>query len=145
MAEFRGLRLTAHDEDDLRALSAAVQDAVTRMGELRHDARARSFTVAMNRYRWEDSRRRERVRAALRIDGVERVRSRGLSMDRADAVANLLALSFEPGAEPPAGMVRLVFSGGGEIELAVECLDATLVDLSQPWRARSRPRHEDAG
>lgn len=144
MAQPRGLRLVAHDEEDLRALSAAVQDAVARVGELRHDPRRRTFTAVLNRYRWEAGGRSERVRAALRADGVVSVRGRGLATDRPNAVANLLALMFTPGAEPPAGVLRLVFSGGGEIELAVECLDVSVIDVSRPWSARGRPRHETA-
>jgi hypothetical protein len=35
-----------------------------------------------------------------------------------------------------------VFSGGGEIELDVECVDVTLIDLTRPWRARGRPAHD---
>jgi hypothetical protein len=132
----------AQDEDDLRALAAALQDAVARIGDIAFDPRARTLTVVLNRYRWEDAARPERVRAALRLDGVGRVRARGVRLDEPKAVANLLSLQFRPDGEPPAGVLSLVLSGGGEIEAEVECIDVSLVDLTRPWRARGRPAHE---
>ncbi len=142
MTEARGLRLTAHDEEDLRALSAAVQDAVAKVGDLVFDPRKRAFTAIVNRYRWEQADRRQRVRAALRIETVASVRARGLELADRAAVVNLLAIEFRPAGEPPAGAVRLVFSGGGEIEAEVECIELSLLDLTRPWPARGRPRHE---
>jgi alanyl-tRNA synthetase len=47
-AEKRGLRLLAQDEADLRAISAALQDAVATMGDLAYDPKARSFTAVVN-------------------------------------------------------------------------------------------------
>jgi hypothetical protein len=139
------LRLVAQDEDDLRALSAALQDAVARVGDLTLDPRRRTFTAVVNRFRWESGARAERVRAALRLDGVGRVRVRGIRVEEPKAVASLLSVEFRSDgvAESPAGLVRLVFSGGGEIEVEVECIDVSLVDLTRPWRARGRPRHEE--
>lgn len=144
-SDAKGLRLAAQDEDDLRAVSAALQDAVAKMGDLAYDPKARVFTAVVNRYRWEAKRRQERVRAALRLDGVTRLRARGLRLDAKEAVANLLAVSWTPDPEPPGGTVTLVLSGGGEIEARVECIDVALVDLSRPWRARGRPKHDGAG
>ncbi len=138
----KALRLQAEDEEDLRALSAALQDAVAKVGDLLFDPKARSFTAAVNRFRWEDHSRPERVRAALRIDGVTKLRTRGLRQDAKDAVANLLALEFSPAATPPGGVLRLVLSGGGEIEADVECIDVSLIDLTPPWRAKGKPKHE---
>jgi hypothetical protein len=140
--EARGLRLEAQDEEDLRAISAALQDSVAKMGDLSYDRKARAFTAVLNRFRWEATGRAERVRTALRIDGVTRLRARGVRLDAPEAVANLLAVAFTPDAEPPGGAITLVLSGGGEIEATVECVDASMVDLTRPWRARSRPRHE---
>lgn len=136
-----GLRLTAQDSDDLKVISAAMQDAIVRMGEIAYDPRARSFALAANRFRWEARRRRERVRAALDVRGVLAIRRRGLAVERRNAVANLLALEFTPDAEPPSGTLRLIFSGDGEIALDVECLEVSLIDMGAPWRAHAKPRH----
>jgi hypothetical protein len=38
--------------------------------------------------------------------------------------------------------VELVLAGGGAIRLTVECIDAELVDMTQPWAARGTPDHD---
>ena len=38
--------------------------------------------------------------------------------------------------------LSLRFSGGPEVRLATEVIDATLEDLAGPWRARAVPRHD---
>ena len=57
-----------------------------------------------------------------------------------DGVISLLARTFEPG-EAPGGVVTLAFAGGGDIAVTVECVDAALADVSQPWRTPRRPGH----
>ena len=47
------LKLLAQDPEDVQVLSAALQDAVTRVGDIHYDAHARTLTVALNRFRWE--------------------------------------------------------------------------------------------
>ena len=56
---------------------------------------------------------------------------------------SLLTVSFEPG-EAPGGVITLAFSGGGDIAVTVECVDAALADVSQPWRTPHRPGHTGA-
>ncbi|MCG8442643.1 MAG: DUF2948 family protein [Caulobacterales bacterium] len=142
----RALRLEAQDEEDLKVVSAALQDAIVRVGDLAHDPVRRTFTLVANRFRWERARRsraNERVRSALQIAGVLAVRARGLAREPEDAVAALLAVEFTPDPEPPGGAVMLIFAGGGAIAVTVECVDARLADVSRPWPTRRRPDHGD--
>ncbi|MEM1370995.1 MAG: DUF2948 family protein [Pseudomonadota bacterium] len=41
----------------------------------------------------------------------------------------------------PEGRVSLIFSGGMEMALEVECLEAELRDLSAAWETSNRPEH----
>src|SRR5215469_6456070 len=59
-----------------------------------------------------------------------------------DAVLNLLAVKFSQ-TDPPAGVVNLIFSGGGMLRLEVECLEVELADLGPSWPATARPVHVD--
>lgn len=139
------LRLRAEDAEDLQVISAALQDAVLKVGDLRWEAGARRFTVALNRFRWEAGvKRAERVRTALQFGGVLEVKTRRVRRDAPDAVLSLLAVTFEAGdqAEDPSGVVTLAFSGGADLRLGVEALDAVLADVSGPWPARGAPRHD---
>jgi hypothetical protein len=137
------LRLLAEDADDLAVISAALQDAVAKVGDFEWDPRGRRFTLALNRFRWESEGALlgERVRAGLQFGSVLAVKSRNLRREPRDAVVELLALSFEAG-EAPGGEVRLAFAGGGDLVLTVECVDAALADISAPWPTPSHPAHE---
>lgn len=120
--------LLAEDDEDLQIISAQLQDAVARLGDLVYLPRARRFAGLFNRFRWEDCKdakdRGLRVRAGLHFNGVLGVKSHKLRRDNADAVVELLAIRFVPGRDG-AGTIELLFAGGGAIRLEVECIDAT--------------------
>ena len=50
----RPLNLGAMDTDDLKVISALVQDAVFPITEMKYDRKARRFALLINRFRWED-------------------------------------------------------------------------------------------
>ena len=141
------LKLMAEDGADLDIIAAAAQDALLRVGDISYDKKARRFAAVLNRFRWEEAGEKgpfERVRSALSFESVLSVKSRKVRMDAPDAVASLLSIVFTPDPEPPGGQVRLVFAGGGELALEVECLDALLMDMGAVWRTPRRPDHEKA-
>lgn len=142
------LKLLAQDPADLDVVSAAVQDALVQMRDISYDARTRRFSAMVARFRWERAGHAgpyERVRAALSFDGVLAVRTRKLRRSALDAVADILALKFDPAEDAPAGTARLILAGDGEIALDVECLDVTLADIGPSWPTPRRPDHERAG
>ena len=144
-AAARPLRLLAEDAQDLQVISAAVQDAVVKVGDILHEPQARRLTVLLNRFRWEAGRR-ERVRAALQLGGVLEVQSRRIRREARTAVMSLMAVTFEASGDPedPGGTIVLAFSGGGDLRARVEAPDAVLADLSAPWPTPRAPRHADS-
>lgn len=140
MSDARPLRLLAEDEGDLGVISAALQDAVAKIGDISYEAKARRLTIALNRFRWEADGR-QRVRSALQLGGVLSLQSRKIRRDRRDAVVELLAISFDAG-DAPGGTLTLSFAGGGDLRAEVECIDAVLADVSQPWPTPREPTHE---
>lgn len=139
------LRLFALDEDDLKVVSAHVQDALVKVGDLAYEAGPRQFLVPMNRYAWEVKStflrpRRERRNCVLHFGRVLGVRTSAIPRDKPSEILSLLALRFQPN-ESPAGSMELVFSGGGTVRLDVECIEARLSDLGGAWQAASRPHH----
>lgn len=135
------LRLLAQDAEDLEVISAALQDAIAKVGDIRFEARSRQLTVALNRFRWEADGK-QRIRTALQFGGVLSLQSRKLRRDPKDAVVELLSVAFEPG-EAPGGTVVLSFAGGADLKAEVECLDAVLADVSAPWPTTTSPSHDD--
>ena len=138
------LKLLAQDPEDLAVISAVLQDAVAKIGDIRWDAQARTLTLACNRFRWEAGGKKDgqRVRSALQLGDVTAVQARNLKRDAKGAIVELLAIAFEPG-EAPGGTVLLTFAGGGDLRVGVECLDVALADVSEPWATPRRPGHAD--
>jgi hypothetical protein len=137
-----GLKLAAADAEDLQILSARLQDATAKLKNITWLPRRRRFAMVVNRYRWE-SGKSQRVLAGLHFDGVLKAQSHRIKLGAGEAVVALLAIGFTPAAsEDPGGVVELVFAGGGAIRLTVECIDAELADLTQPWAARGTPNHD---
>ncbi|WP_031551609.1 DUF2948 family protein [Parvularcula oceani] len=142
------LALMAADEEDLEVVSAVLQDAVAKTGEMAFLPRARRFVLVANRFVWEEGVRKSRgpfarVRTGAHFDDVVRVRSKNVDLSSKDAVVSILAVRFEAG-EDGTGTIILNLAGGGAIALDVEAINLTLEDLSDPWATRSRPNHEEA-
>lgn len=140
------LKLLALDEEDLQIVSAHVQDAVMKVGDLDFIAASRQFVAPMYRFAWEKNATEnrpqpERRNSVLHFDRVLSARLSGISRDRRDDVLSLLAITYTA-TDAPAGTVDLVYSGGGTIRLEVECIEARLVDLGGAWEASSRPAHK---
>jgi len=144
------LRLLAEETGDLEVISAALQDAVVKLGDINYEPVARRLTIAGNRFRWEAKPKKakdkggERVRAALQLSSVLQVQSRGLRRGAPESLVSLLAISFEPWgeAEDPSGVVVFHFAGDADLRAEVECIDAVLADLSDPWVTPRRPGHD---
>lgn len=139
--------IAAEDTEDLQVISAQLQDAVARVGDFVWLPKKRRFAALFNRFKWEEGNGRDlRVRAGLHFDGVLSVQSQNIQRGDLDAVVSLLAIEFTPkGPDDCAGVIELLFAGGGAIKLEVECIDAALSDVSAPWAARGRPEHQAGG
>ena len=141
------LKLLALDEEDLKIVSAHVQDAVMKVGDLEFIPATRQFVLPMNRFAWEKEAslaqpQPERRNSMLHFDRVLSAKLAGISRGKPDEVLSLLAITFTM-TDEPAGTIDLVFSGGGTIRLAVECIEARLADLGGAWGASSPPPHEN--
>ncbi len=139
------LKLAAEDADDLKAISALVQDGALKVGDMAFLPKARRFALVLNRFRWEAGRaggRGERLRSGLRIENVLKAEAHRIRQDAKDAVLSLLATTFDPDGADGAGIITLVFSGGGAVRLHVEALEIRLDDLAGGWAAKARPAHD---
>lgn len=134
------LRLRAESQEDLQVISAALQDAIIRVGEIDYSFKSRSLTIRMTRFRREENGA-ERVLAGLRIDGVTRLRSKGLSREDPEGLAVILSVEYAESDQPPGGNLSLVLAGGGELLAEVECLDVTMADVSSPRITDKMPLH----
>jgi hypothetical protein len=137
------LHLVAEDAEDVKVLSALLQDAVLPVTEMGWKPKQRRFALLVNRFRWEDrpaaeaaGRAYERVRSLLVVEDVLAVRSSGFDRADRDLVLSILSVGFEPG-EDGTGTVTLVLAGDGAVALDVEALEIRLEDVTRPYRAPS--------
>lgn len=137
------LKLVALDPEDLEIVSAHLQDAIVRVGDLAFLPEEGRFALVARRFDWEaspDEPPRRRL-AGLHFERVTAVRARGIDRSRTDAAMSLLAIAFEE-TNTPSGTVSLIFAEGGAIQIEVECIEMQMKDLGPVWEAESRPQHE---
>lgn len=134
------VNIGAFEIEDLKILSALVQDAVFPVEEMSWGKAKRRFAILLNRFRWEEGARAasdpERVQSVLIIDHVMGVASQGFDRSTRDMVLSLLAIDFEPG-EDGTGDLLLTLAGDGALRLKVEALEVGLRDVTRPYRAVS--------
>ncbi len=152
------LKLIAFDTEDLDVVSAHLQDAVVRVGDMAFLPKEKRFVAVANRFDWANAARLspakgregsqfERRRSGIRFERVNAVRFQGFDFEDKRTTLSLLAVTFEPtgGTDDPEGDVTLTFSGGAAIRLGVECLEIELKDLGAAWATKRSPEHpEDA-
>ncbi|MEO1207733.1 MAG: DUF2948 family protein [Pseudomonadota bacterium] len=146
------LKLIALDEEDLSVLSAHLQDAVLKVGEITFQAKEKRFAAVVNRFDWEGElkagsavrKKHERRRSGLRFERVLAARTLRIDLTKPDDVLSLLAVTFEV-SDTPAGRLTMNFSGGMAIELDVECIEGELRDLGAAWATDFRPLHKTDG
>ena len=111
------VKFVALDRDDLEVVSAHLQDAVVKVadvhlaaaGEARWWSRSTASTGRRPRARSRSSGAAARRCAS---SGSTACKCRNVDPAGKDAVLNLLAVEFAE-TDPPAGVVTLIFSGGG--------------------------------
>jgi hypothetical protein len=138
------LKLIALERDDIEVVSAHLQDAILKVGDILWQPRERRLVLALSRFDWvaaNNTRGELRRRlCALRFDRVTALKRRNIEPVAKDAVLNLLAVEFTE-SQPPGGAVTLTFSGGAALRLEVECIEAELADLGPAWAVSACPRH----
>src|SRR6202795_4048091 len=128
----QSLKFVALDEEDLAIVSTHLQDAAVRVADVLWRPQEKRLVVGLDRFDWlsaeGDKPEFRRCRAALRFERVSACKCRQVNPAGKDAVLNLLAVEFEP-TDSPAGVVKLLFSGGGVVRIVHERLGPGLRDL----------------
>ena len=138
------LRLLALDQEDLAVVSAHLQDAVVRVGDITYLPKERRFALLARRFDWEAPPNEPRRRlTGLHFEQVLGARCRGLDRSNPEAVLNLLAITFEE-TQAPSGTATLMFSEGAAIQIDLECVESQMKDLGPVWEAEARPIHAEA-
>ena len=82
--EPKNLKLIARTEEDLRVVSAHLQDSIASVADIANLKKNKIFLMQLNRFMWEDVekgvfRKNKRIRTILRFDNVMNVLSRNIT------------------------------------------------------------------
>lgn len=143
------IRLLALDVKDLEIISALVQDAVMKIGDISR-SKSGTFAMEMNRFAWDKTpktifgfapvKTKERRKSVLHFARVVNAQVSGITRSKTDDIISLLAIRFAA-TTAPAGTIELAFSGGGSVRLEVECIECQLTDTGAAWAAIATPHH----
>jgi hypothetical protein len=135
------LKLAALDIEDLAVISAHMQDAVLRVGDMSYARVKKQFALVANRFAWDEVELHMRRRTGLHFDRVLAVKTLNIDPNEKDEVLSLLSISFVE-TDAPSGEVLLTFSAGATVRLIVECLECQMKDLGPAWATQYVPQHQ---
>ena len=142
----RFLKLNATTVEDLKVVSAHLQDAITQPGNIVHLKKNRIFLIQLNRFMWEDVekgvfRQNKRIRCALKFEEVLKVKSQNINQKRKDKPLEYLAIKCGPNLDKTFE-IKIFFAGGSIITIIVEFIEVFLNDLGLPWDVKHIPKHK---
>lgn len=142
----KNLKLNAISVEDLRVISAHLQDSITQVKDIVHLKKNRIFLIQFNRFMWEDVekgifRKNKRVQSILKFDNVLKVHSKNLNQKNKDRFLDFLAIetlllsdkSYE---------IKLNFAGDILVKLNAEVIECFLEDLGEPWITKNKPKND---
>lgn len=135
-----GLKLRAESADDIGVMSAALQDAIVRVGGITFDKDAQTLTLIASRFAHEASTG-ARVKTILRVHNITNVQMRGVDRSDRDAFLVLLSANFAEAQPKPLGDYNFIFAGGGEIRARAEGIEARLFDFTPARKTDKMPLH----
>jgi len=143
--DFKNLKLVANSDEDLRVISAHLQDSIVYTSDIANLKKNRIFLMQLNRFMWEDVekgvfRKNKRIRTILKFENVISVLSKGINQKNKSRFLDFLAMENNILANKTYE-VKLIFSGDAVIRVNTEVLDVTLDDQGVPWESKTKPKH----
>ena len=142
MKELAQIKLFAKSAKDLKVIAALCQDSVGTSENIRRNKKDKSFSILINRFKWEDSNQSKekkgpplRVETVLFFRWVLSVKSRGLKRKGLGKYFYLLDINYK--SVDGFNSIKLIFSGNFEIFLEVEYLEAFMKDIGEVYYAKS--------
>ena len=140
------LKLNAKTDEDLKVISAHLQDAITQPGNIVHLKKNRMLLIQLNRFMWEDVekgvfRKNKRIRTILKFDNVIGVDSKNIKHSSKDKFLDFLAIESNQLPDENYEM-KLIFSGDSIIRIVAEVIEVTLDDQGVPWDTKNKPKHK---
>ena len=142
----KNLKLIARTEEDLRIISAHLQDSIVSIENIASLKKNRIFLMQLSRFMWEDVekgvfRKNKRIRTILKFDNVIEVNSKNINQKSKDKFLDFLAIECTQMPDENYTM-KLIFSGDSVIKVVAEVIEVALDDQGEPWDTKNKPKHK---
>ena len=140
---YKKINLAAQNEEDLVIFSTLCQDSIIKISNIKWAKKSKRFYILLTRLCWElhqFSKKKDtflkRVNSILIFDNALSVKSKGILQSKPNMITSLLTfdykfLCFEKQS------IDLIFYGDAQIAIDVECIEALLKDVSDPFESTS--------
>jgi|TARA_X000001036_G_scaffold435399_1_gene476568 hypothetical protein len=142
----KNLKLIAKTEEDLRVVSAYLQDSIVSISDIANLKQNKIFLMQLNRFMWEDVekgvfRKNKRIRAILKFENVLEVYSKNINQFKKDKFLDFLAI--ETSSMPDKNyLMKIIFAGDSIIKIISEVIEVTLDDQGEAWDTKNKPKHK---
>tara|TARA_B100000963_G_C22462408_1_gene596288 strand:+ start:359 stop:802 length:444 start_codon:yes stop_codon:yes gene_type:complete len=142
----KNLKLIARTEDDLRVVSAHLQDSIASVSDIANLKKNKIFLMQLNRFMWEDVekgvfRKNKRIRTVLKFDNVLSVYSQNINQSKKNEFLDFLAIETKIIPDNNYEM-KIIFAGDAIIKIISEVIEVTLDDQGEAWNTINKPKHK---
>ena len=142
----KNLKLIGKTEDDLKVISAHLQDSIVHTKDIANLKKNSIFLIQLNRFMWEDIekgvfRKNKRIISVLKFENVISVISKNLNQKNTERFLDFLAIETKLLSDKNYE-VKLNFAGDILIKLNLEIIECFLEDTSDPWETKNKPKHD---
>mgnify|MGYP001226274150 FL=1 len=144
--EKNNLKLIGKNQEDLKIISAYIQDSIVAVKDIVFLRKNRIFIMMVNRFMWEDVekgllKQNKRIRCAIKFEEVLKVKSKEINQKSKNKFLECLAIECK---EIPNNNyeIKIFFSGDNIITLISEAIEVVMHDLGKAWNVKHIPKHE---
>ncbi len=143
--EAKNLKLIARTEEDLRVVSAHLQDSIASTSDIASLKKNKIFIMQLNRFMWEDVekgvfRKNKRIRTILKFENVLNVLSKNILQSKKNDFLDFLAIETIKMPDNNYEM-KIIFAGDSIIRIICEVIEVTLDDQGEAWDTKNKPKH----
>ena len=142
----KNLKLIARTVDDLKVVSAHLQDSIVNVSDIASLKQNKIFLIQLSRFMWEDVekgvfRKNKRIRSVLKFENVIKVHSKNINQTKKDKFLDFLTI--ETNVMPDNNYeMNIVFAGDSIIKVISEVIEVTLDDQGNAWDTKNAPKHK---
>ena len=142
----KNLKLIARTEEDLRVVSAHLQDSIASVSDIANLKKNKIFLMQLNRFMWEDVekgvfRKNKRIRTVLKFENVLKVLSKNINQRTKNKFLDFLTIETHVTPDKNYEM-KIVFAGDSIIRVISEVVEVTLDDQGEAWNTKNKPKHK---